>query len=66
MRLDSVRNAVNVSISIIAANVWIQCSTVSSELSVSFGRCQETEGREKSIRRQRDEEIGRWGDRETQ
>jgi hypothetical protein len=47
MKLDSVRNAVNVLTLIIAANAWIQKPIVSIELSVVFGRCQETEEKEK-------------------
>ena len=53
MELDSVRNAVNVSTLIIAANALIQKSTVSSESNEVFGRSQGTEERKKQ----------RWGDK---
>ncbi len=51
MRQDSVRNAVNVLTSINAVSALIQSFIVNLELSVSSGKCQETEEREKS----------RWG-----
>jgi hypothetical protein len=47
MKLGSVRNAVNVSTLIIAANVRIQKPIASIELSAVFGRCRKIEGREK-------------------
>ncbi len=52
MELDFVRNAVNVSISIIAANAWIRKPIVSIEFNAVFGRCPEIGGRRTS----------RWGD----
>jgi hypothetical protein len=47
MKRDSVRNAASVSTLTIAANVWIQSFTASSEPSALSGRCQGTEEREK-------------------
>ena len=47
MKPDSVKNAVNVSTSIIAANALIQRPTVSSEPNAVLGRCQGTEERKK-------------------
>ena len=51
------------SILTIAVTASIQSSTANSETNVLFGRCQEIEGREKSMGRQGDREIGRWGEK---
>jgi hypothetical protein len=72
MKRDTVRSAVSVLTLTIAVTASIQSSTANSETSALFGRCQETEGREKSMGREGDREIGRprrqkirrWGDRE--
>jgi len=59
MKWDSVRSAVSASILTIAVTASIQSSTANSETSALFGRCQEIEGREKSMEREGDREIGR-------
>jgi hypothetical protein len=59
MKQDSVRSAVSALILTIAVNVWIQCFTANSGLSALFGRCQETEGKGKSIGRRGDRGMGR-------
>jgi len=70
MKQDSARSAASASILTNAVTASIQSSTANSETSALFGRCQETEGREKSMGREGDREIGRprrqkirrWGD----
>ncbi len=57
MRRGSVRNAVNVLTSINAVSALIQSFIANLELSVSSGKCQETEGK-KTLRRG-DGEMGR-------
>jgi len=64
MKRDTVRSAVSVLTLTIAVTVSIQSSTANSETSALFGRCQETEGREKSMEREGDREIGRWGEQD--
>jgi len=51
MKLDSARSAASVSTSTNAVNASIQNSTVNSEPNALSGRCQGTDGKEKSIGR---------------